>query len=160
MLPMLDQCGSRAYPGYAYLINEYCWLWLYSDGTPMGCAESVYSKAMPNSTAKERLEVRWYLAAAETEMWRTQRCAAGVLFYSYFGSSLRRKPGPYHYGAFADVASLRLQPEFEKYMIEAFKPLGVYINFWGDGKPGSLLCSPVVSNSGRFGTSFLGRHDQ
>ena len=41
--------------------------------------------------------------------------------------------------AFADLASCGLQPEFQQYMTEAFKPLGVYIRFWGDGKPDGSL---------------------
>jgi hypothetical protein len=31
---------------------------------------------------------------------------------------------------FRDVRTLELQPDFEDYVKEAFKPLGVYINFW------------------------------
>lgn len=52
---------------------------------------------------------------------------------------LPRNPGPYHFGDFADPVNLRLYPEFEKYMKEAFKPLGVYLKFWGDGEPGKEL---------------------
>jgi hypothetical protein len=31
---------------------------------------------------------------------------------------------------FQDLKTLRLEPNFENWMSEAFKPLGVYINFW------------------------------
>jgi hypothetical protein len=31
---------------------------------------------------------------------------------------------------FEDVAALELNPYFTKYVSEAFKPLGVYLNFW------------------------------
>ena len=31
---------------------------------------------------------------------------------------------------FRDVARLKLEPHFEDYMREAFKPLGVYLDFW------------------------------
>ena len=31
---------------------------------------------------------------------------------------------------FRDVAALKLEPQFEKYMGEAFKPLGVCLDFW------------------------------
>jgi hypothetical protein len=86
------------------------------------------------------MEYCWYLSAVLTEMYRSQRCAAAILFYEYFGSSLPRpSPGPYHFGVFSDVESLQLQPGFEHYMTEAFKPLGVYINFWGDGKPSNFF---------------------
>jgi hypothetical protein len=63
---------------------------------------------------------------------------AGVLYYDYLGSFRPRTPGPYHFGPFADIVSLQLQPEFERYMSEAFKPLGVYIDFWGDAIAGAL----------------------
>lgn len=125
--------------GRCYIINEYCWLWLYSDGAPIDITEGIYQTAVPNGTAQDRQEFRWYVTGALTEMWRAQRCATAVLYYEYLGSYLPRKsPGPYDFGAFSDVASLKLQPEFEDYMTEAFKPLGVYIDFWGDGKPGGL----------------------
>ena len=77
------------------------------------------------------------MTAALTEFWRFQRCAIGVLYYDFLGSYPlgRPGPGPYHFGAFSDIVTLQLQPEFEKYMTEAFKPLGVYIKFWGDGEP-------------------------
>lgn len=31
---------------------------------------------------------------------------------------------------FADVTTLKLEPHFESYMREAFKPVGVYLDFW------------------------------
>ena len=127
--------GNRG-SDHCYIINEYDWLWLYSDGTPVDITQGIYDQALPRGTAKERMEFRWYLTGALTELWRAQRCATAVLYYDYLGSYLpRNSPGPYDFGAFADVPSLRLQPEFEDYMTEAFKPLGVYIDFWGDGKP-------------------------
>ena len=127
----------RLEPGRCAIINEYCWLWLHSDGTPVDIAEKIYANAVPNGTGEERMEYRWYMTAALTEMWRAQRDAVAVFYYGYLGSYLQRgEPGPYHFGAFEDQAALRLQPGFVKYMTEAFRPLGVYIDFWGDGKPG------------------------
>jgi hypothetical protein len=126
---------------HAYILNEYCWLWLYSDGEPLrNITDRIYKQLVPNGSAKDRIECRWYLTAALTEWWRTQRCAVGVLLYPYLGSFLERgAPGPYDYGAFDDTTALRLQPDFEHYMSEAFRPLGVCINFWGDGKPTDSL---------------------
>lgn len=127
----------NAPPNHPYIINEYCWLWLYSDGTPVDLTEGMYNTLVPNGSAQERIDCRWYLTGALTEMWRTQRCATAVFYYEYFGSypAGRKSPGPYDFGVFSDVQNLQLQPEFEYYMTEAFKPLGVCINFWGDGKP-------------------------
>ena len=125
--------GGRA--GRCCLINEYAWLWLYPDGTPLDITAGIYEKI----PLTERQDYRFYLTAALTEMWRAQRCAVGLFDYEYFGSYLPRTPGPYHFGDFADATTLRLHPEFERYMIEAFKPLGVYLKFWGDGEPGTEM---------------------
>lgn len=125
---------SKAGAGHCTLINEYDWLWTYPDGTPLDIVGS-YPDATPGGTAKDRLEYRWYMTAALTEMWRAQRCAVGVFYYEYIGSYLRRNTGPYHFGVFSDVQTLQLQTEVENYMTEAFKPLGLYIRFWGDGAP-------------------------
>lgn len=76
------------------------------------------------------------ITAAMTEMWRSERFAIGVLDYQYLGSYLPRNTGPYHFGDFKDITTLQLHPEFEKYMGEALKPLGVYLKFWGEGAPG------------------------
>jgi hypothetical protein len=119
--------------GRCCLINEYAWLWLYPDGTPLDITAGIYEKI----PLAERQDYRFYLTAALTEMWRAQRCAVGIFDYQYFGSYLPRTPGPYHFGDFADATTLRLHPEFERYMIDAFKPLGVYLKFWGDGAPGT-----------------------
>ncbi len=149
-------CPGRNRPGssrHCYIINEYCWLWLYPDGVPIDISEDIYAKAIPGGTANDRMEYRWYLTAALTEMWRSQRCSAAVFYYDYLASYLPRKQGPYHFGVFADMATLRLQPGFEKYMTEAFKPLGLYIDFWGDGKPGNLPLQqwvPIRSGENRM----------
>jgi hypothetical protein len=121
--------GGRA--GRCCVINEYAWLWLYPDGTPLDITSGIYARI----PLTERQDYRFYVTAALTEMWRAQRCAVGIFDYQYFGSYLPRKPGPYHFGDFADPISLRLYPEFESYMVDAFKPLGVYLKFWGDGEP-------------------------
>jgi len=121
--------------GHPCIINEYAWLWLYPDSTPIDIAEPVYEK-MP---VAERQDFRFYVTAALTEMWRAQNRPIGILDYVYFASYLPRNPGPYHFGDFADPVNLKLHPEFEHYMIDAFKPLGVYLKFWGDGEPGKEL---------------------
>jgi hypothetical protein len=122
----------KSFPGHCRIINEYCWLWQYPDGVP------ILNALVGPGTVQERREYRWYMTAALTEMWRSQRCAVGVFYYVYLASYLPRNPGPYHLGAFDDLQTLKLQPEFEKYMTESFKPLGVYLKFWGDGKPGTV----------------------
>ncbi|MCF7730160.1 MAG: beta galactosidase jelly roll domain-containing protein [Akkermansiaceae bacterium] len=123
---------ERKREGRCVILNEYAWLWLYADGEPIDIARGGFDKI----PAAERQEYRFYITAAMTEMWRSERFAIGVLDYQYLGSYLPRKTGPYHFGDFKDITTLQLHPEFEKYMGEALKPLGVYLKFWGEGEPG------------------------
>jgi hypothetical protein len=110
------------------IINEYGWLWLNRDGSPTLLTENVYAQLMgTNVTARERLDLYSYLLGAKTEFWRAHRQYAGVIHFVYLTCSY---PGVYTADHFADVTKLKLDPAFADYMGEAFKPLGVYINFF------------------------------
>ena len=110
------------------LINEYGWLWLNRDGSPTVLTENVYAQLMgTNVTARERLDMYAYLLGAKTEFWRAHRQFAGVIHFVYLTCSY---PGVYTADHFADVTRLRLDPAFADYLGEAFKPLGVYVNFF------------------------------
>ncbi len=110
------------------LINEYGWLWLNRDGTPTLLTENVYAQLLgTNSTARERLDLYAYLLAGKTEFWRAHRQFAGVIHFVTLTCSY---PGVYTADHFYDVTRLKLDPAFADYMGEAFKPLGVYINFF------------------------------
>jgi hypothetical protein len=75
-----------------------------------------------------------YLLAGKTEFWRAHRKYAGVLHFVYLTCSY---PGVYTSDHFLDVKTLKLDPHFADYLGEAFKPLGVYINFFQPAlKPG------------------------
>jgi hypothetical protein len=65
--------------------------------------------------------------AGETEFWRAHRRYAGVLHFVYLTAS---EPDAFTADHFTDVKALTLEPHFVDYMTQAFKPLGVYINFW------------------------------
>lgn len=113
---------------YARLINEYGWLWLNRDGSPTLLTEKLYPLLLgENSTANQRFELNAYLLAGKTEFWRAHRKFAGVLHFVYLTCSY---PGVYTSDHFLDVKNLKLNPYFEDYMSQAFKPLGVYINFF------------------------------
>jgi beta-galactosidase len=88
------------WPGHASIINEYGWLWLHRDGRPTVLTKPVYEHLLPDGA---------------------------VLYLAYLDGE-----GPHMYTSdnFRDVRTLALQPDFEDYVKEAFKPLGVYINFW------------------------------
>jgi len=113
---------------HAPLINEYGWLWLNRDGSPTRLTENVYAQILgTNVTARERLDMYAYLLSGKTEFWRAHRAYAGIIHFVYLTCSY---PGVYTADHFSDVTHLKLDPAFADYMGEAFKPLGLYINFF------------------------------
>jgi hypothetical protein len=120
---------------HAAILNEYDWLWLNRDGTPTKLTENVY-QALDGGTGTpaERLALNAYLLAGLTEFWRAHRNYAGILHLGYLTCSY---PGVYTSDHWKDVAKLTLHPDFEDYVGESFKPLGVYLNFFQKSvKPG------------------------
>jgi hypothetical protein len=110
------------------LINEYGWLWLNRDGSPTRLTERVYEQLLgPDATPRQRLDLWAYLLAGKTEFWRAQRQYAGIIHFVYLTCSY---PGVYTSDHFRDVTRLELDPAFADYVGEAFKPLGVYLNFF------------------------------
>lgn len=129
-----DIPGNRK-TNYVRLINEYGWLWLNRDGSPTLLTEKLYPLLLgTNSTKEQRFELNAYLLAGKTEYWRAHRKFAGVLHFVYLTCSY---PGVYTSDHFTDVKNLILNPYFEDYMSHAFKPLGVYINFFQPTLPQS-----------------------
>jgi beta-galactosidase len=119
------------------IINEYGWLWLNRDGTTTCLTGSVYEKLLgPNSTtAARRLLYARYLAAL-TEFWRSGRECAGVLHFCGLGySRAGDKPRP-EGGAtsdhFIDLEKLTFEPNFERFVRDAFSPVGLMIDFWAE----------------------------
>jgi len=113
---------------HATIINEYGWLWLNRDGSPTLLTEKVYAELMGrNVTARERLDMYAYLLGAKTEFWRAHRQYAGIVHFVYLTCSY---PGVYTADHFRDVTKLELDAAFQDYLGEAFKPLGVYMNFF------------------------------
>ena len=114
--------------GHAQIDNEYGWLWLLRDGTPTELTGKVYEHLLgANANPQDRLALDAYLLGGLTEFWRAYRNYAGVLHFVYLTACY---PGAYTCDNFQDVAALKLEPHFADYMQEAFKPLGVYLNFW------------------------------
>ncbi len=110
------------------LINEYGWLWLNRDGSPTRLTERVYEKLLGgDATPRQRLDLWAYLMAGKTEFWRAHRQYAGIIHFVYLTCSY---PGVYTSDHFRDVTKLELDPAFADYMGQAFKPLGVYLNFF------------------------------
>jgi hypothetical protein len=122
------------------IINEYAWLWLNRDGTPTCLTDKVYQALLgPNSTVEQRRVLYARLLAAKTEFWRARRECAGVLHFCGLGySRAGDKPRP-EGGAtsdhFIDLEKLTFEPNFEKYVRDAFSPVGLIIDYWGQDLP-------------------------
>jgi hypothetical protein len=122
------------------IINEYAWLWLNRDGTPTCLTEKVYASLLgPDSTTQQRRLLYARYLAALTEFWRGHRECAGVLHFCGLGySRAGDKPRP-EGGAtsdhFIDLEQLTFEPLFERYVRDAFAPVGLMIDYWGRPLP-------------------------
>ena len=119
------------------IINEYAWLWLNRDGTTTCLTDKVYDNLLgPNSTIEQRRLLYARYLAALTEFWRGHRECAGVLHFCGLGySRAGDKPRP-EGGAtsdhFIDLERLTFEPNFERYVRDAFSPVGLMIDFWDE----------------------------
>ncbi|MGN6603928.1 MAG: glycoside hydrolase family 2 protein, partial [Ginsengibacter sp.] len=115
---------------YAVIINEYGWLWLNRDGSPTTLTKELYKNLLgENSTTAQRRHLYALYTAAETEFWRCHRQAAGVLHFTALGYS--RSDGQTS-DNFIDPAKLEYESEFLKYVPEAFSPVGLMLDEWGN----------------------------
>ncbi|MBL7133755.1 MAG: hypothetical protein ISS78_06625 [Phycisphaerae bacterium] len=107
------------------IINEYGWLWLNRDGSPTTLTSKLYAGMLPNATPAQRLRLYAKLLAAETEFWRHSRQAAGLLHFSCLAYS---RPGGQTSDHWADLEKLKWDPEFYKYVRDAFAPVGIMLD--------------------------------
>ena len=132
-------------PKHAMIINEYGWGQLDREGNvtvPQYFAKYYEIPLGPNTTADERREYRARTLAAETEFWRARRQMAGVLHFCGLAYS---KPKAVTSDHFLDIEKLILEPPFQKYVRDAFAPVGLMIDFWGGDLPAGRNCQiPVV----------------
>ncbi len=114
--------------GQSMIVNEYGWLWLNRDGSPTIITKRIYDKWLgKNSTKEERFKFYAYALAGHTEFLRAYRNFAGIQHFVYLTSS---HPGAITSDNFIDIKKTVLEPHFMDYVGEAFKPVGVYLNFW------------------------------
>jgi len=119
----------------AIILNEYGWLWLNRDGSETSLTRKAYRNLLgPDSTAEQRREIYARLLAAKTEFWRGHRACAAVMHFCGLGYS---RPGGIERpiaGAtsdnFLDIEKLKWEPHFQKYVKDAFAPVGLMIDFW------------------------------
>ncbi len=126
------------------IINEYSWGHMDRNGQPtIPMMEKFYETFLgPKTTVAERQEFHARVMAAETEFWRAKRQVAGVLHFCGLAYS---KPKAVTSDHFADIETLALEPFFAKYVRDAFAPVGLMIDFWGDCMPAGRKCQvPVV----------------
>jgi beta-galactosidase len=112
------------------IINEYGWLWLNRDGTPTTLTKDLYDNLLGrNSTTEQRRHLYAMYLAAETEFWRCHRKCSSVL---HFVSLAYSRPDGQTSDHFIDVGRLIYEPEFLKYMPDAFSPAGLMLDEWGN----------------------------
>ena len=131
------------------IINEYDWLWLNRDGSPTTLSRKVYENLLgPNATAAQRWQLNARYNAALTEFWRAHRACAGVLHFCGLGYS---RTNGQTCDNFIDLEKLRFEPEFQRYMADAFAPVGLMIDEWRAQLPaGKEMEMPVVVINDRY----------
>lgn len=114
---------------FPVIINEYGWLWLNRDGSTTTLTKDLYKNLLgKESTVQQRRHLYALYTAAETEFWRCHRQAAGVLHFTALGYSRSDGQTSDH---FVNVAQLKYEDEFLKYVPDAFAPAGLMLDEWG-----------------------------
>jgi len=134
--------GDKA-KGKGVIVNEYGWLWLNRDGTPTTLTTNLYMNLLgPDSTTEQRRNLYAKYMAAETEFWRCHREAAAILHFTALGYS---RPDGQTSDHWIDVKKLKWEPEFYRYVRDAFAPIGLMVDFYADKiDAGATRSIPVV----------------
>ena len=130
---------------HAVVINEYGWHWLNRDGTPTTLTRELYKNVLgENATAAARFHMQATWLAADTEFWRAHRKAAAVMHFTTLGYNRANGQTCDHWTK-GGVATLQWEPEFYRYMRDAFAPVGLMIDYWNDGPlVGTKARVPVI----------------
>ncbi|MDP4223890.1 MAG: glycoside hydrolase family 2 TIM barrel-domain containing protein [Bacteroidota bacterium] len=115
---------------YMKIVNEYGWLWLNRDGSPTTLTAELYKNLLGAGSSEARrrhLYATWL--AAETEFWRCHRKCSAVLHFTALAYS---RPDGQTSDHFTDVRNLVYDPEFLKYIPDAFSPVGLMLDEWGN----------------------------
>ncbi len=117
---------------HAVIINEYGWHWVNRDGTPTTLTRDMYRSALgENATPAQRFHLQATWLAADTEFWRSHRKAAAVMHFTTLGYS-RPDGQTCDHWKLGRVEKLEWEPEFYRYVRDAFAPVGLSIDFWKD----------------------------
>ena len=117
---------------HAVIINEYGWHWVNRDGTPTTLTSDIYRSVLgENATPAERFHMQALWLAADTEFWRAHRQAAAVVHFTMLGYS-RPDGQTCDHWKLGGLETLAWEPEFHRYVRDAFAPIGLAVNFWND----------------------------
>ncbi|NJK85626.1 MAG: hypothetical protein HC906_06345 [Bacteroidales bacterium] len=128
------------------IINEYGWLWLNRDGSPTTLTDQIYSSLFSDcKTSDERFEAYSRHLAMLTEYWRSHRNVAGVMHFCFLGYSRPNEPRGQTSDHFIDLKNLILELHFEKYVKQAFQPIGVMADYWKkEHRANEIISFPVI----------------
>jgi beta-galactosidase len=125
------------------IINEYGGLWLNRDGSTTTLSKLPFDYLMdPSATVSQRRLLYARNMAAITEYFRAHRQAAAVMHFCALGYS--RSDGQTS-DEWIDAEKLTWDPDFYKYVRDAFAPTGIMLDVWEDEFPaGKNQEFPVV----------------
>jgi beta-galactosidase len=128
----------------AVINNEYEWLWLNRGGVPSSVDSNVYRQLCSECTPEERYEYWARSLTAATEYWRCHRKCAATMYF--VGLTFSRS----HYlhsttaDNFINPVTLEFEPNFKKYVLPAFEPIGLMVDRWENNfKAGEKIEVPV-----------------
>ena len=117
---------------HAVVINEYGWHWVNRDGTPTTLTRDLYARVLgANATPAQRFHMQATWLAADTEFSRAHRKAAAVMHFTSLGYSPPDGQTCDHWTQ-GGVAALQWEPEFYRYVRDAFAPVGLMVDYWND----------------------------
>jgi hypothetical protein len=117
---------------HAVVINEYGWHWVNRDGTPTTLTRDLYRNVLGESaTPQQRFHMQATWLAADTEFWRAHRKAAAVMHFTTLGYARPDGQTSDHWKQ-GGVAKLQWEPEFYRYVRDAFAPVGLMVDYWQD----------------------------
>jgi len=117
---------------HAVIINEYGWHWVNRDGTPTTLTRDIYARVLgENATPEQRFHMQATWLAADTEFWRSHRKQAAVMHFTTLGYS-RPDGQTCDHWTLGGVEKLQWEPQFYRYVRDAFAPVGLSVDFWQD----------------------------
>jgi hypothetical protein len=135
--------GMNAAQGAPQGAHEYGGLWLNRDGTPTTLSKGIYEYLMdPSATTAQRRDLYARDMAALTEFFRVHRKAAGILEFSGLDYS---RPDGQTSDDFVDIEKLTHGASFDRYVRDAFAPVGLMVDSWAEEYPaGSRQKFPIL----------------